>query len=732
MSESVIARSFAGGELSPALAARADVAKYQTGAATIRNFQVDRHGGVSNRAGTRFIAECKTTDFDVILLRYVSEDQDASVVIEMGEGYFRFYQGRARVILDASTIAAYAGGTAYVPGDLAASGGELYYCTAATTGNAPPNVAFWHLQEDAIYEVPHPFQTPTDVAWVQSGRILTLTHKSVPPQDLVYSSLTRWVLAGVTTTPKVTAPVGVAITGTTPGALTYTYRVTAAAPDSYEESEPSAPIVVAGVAAPTVGAPHVISWTPKLVPLLTGVAAPEYYVYCDPFVNGTFGFIGTATGLASLRNPGFTPDYQQTPPLPRLLFDALGEYPRTCAYHQQRRYLAGPSDQPDGVFASRVGFPDNFGITSPLQDDDAITFRIAGNNHHAVRHLVALKDLLIMTEGGEWRLTSPDGVISPNSLVLDQETYVGVSGVRPVVVGNSVIYVQSRNSIVRDLQQNVEVEGLAGRDLTVFASHLFDGFTVRSMDYAQAPNSIVWVVRSDGALLGLTYVREQDIWAWHRHDTSGGSFRTVCVVPSDGEDEAYFIVRRTIGTVTRYYIEMLERRTILNFNTDSFFLDSGLTYSGAPISSALGLDHLEGKTVAILGDGLYQGTRVVTGGAVTLYVPATTVHVGLAITADLETLDLDAPGTAVRDKQKMVTALSLILEGSSRVFYAGPSVTQLVQFTRGSSDSTASAFSGQVEIGLPTNFRRAGRVFVRHTQPLPLTILATIPVMELS
>ena len=72
-----------------------------------------------------------------------------------------------------------------------------------------------------------------------------------------------------------------------------------------------------------------------------------------------------------------------------------------------------------------------------------------------------------MTDGGEWRMIGAGGIIAPNTITFDQETYVGVSPtVRPVVVGNSVLYLQARDSIIRDLRFEQEVEGLAGRDLT--------------------------------------------------------------------------------------------------------------------------------------------------------------------------------------------------------------------------------------------------------------------------
>ncbi len=725
--ETLIIRSFAGGELTPALAARADQAKYQIGLRRCRNFIVQRHGGVANRPGTRLIGQMKTNDSDVRIIRYTSEIPTESVLIEFGELYLRFYLQGALVEL--SGVSAYNGANDYEIGDVVSSGGVNYYCrkTAPSGSPAPPNATFWYAMPGSILEVPHGFINPRETNWVQSGRIITFTHNEVVPHDLVFQEITRWAMVPLDTGPKILPPVNVVLTAAG-GARKFGYVVTAAHPDSYEESEQSAQVINLACAAPTDVAPHVLTWDVTLVPPLTGDPAPEYYVYCDPFANGTYGFIGTATGQANFNNPGLPPDFSITPQLVREAFNAPEEYPTCCAYHQQRRWFANTIGVPDAMFASRVGFPDNFGISSPLQDDDAITARIAGNNNHAVRFMLAIKNLLVLTDGGEWRLTGVDGVITPNTLDFDQETYAGIKhNVPPVVVGNSIIYVQARGSIVRDLSFDQEVEGLNGRDLTVFATHLFDGHTLRGIDYAQVPDSVIWCVRSDGVLLGLTYLKEQDIWGWHRHDTIDDNFEDVCVVPEEGEDAVYFIVERS-GT---RYIEQLATRSIIDFNEDSYFVDGGLSYSGAPVSSVSGLSHLNGRTVRVVGDGADLGTRVVTGGSVLLGTSASVVHAGLPITAEIETLDLDVAGTAIRDKQKRTQGVNLLIDVSSRAFLAGPDSATLTRYVPSIYDADDPAFTGMTEMSLPAKFRRPGRIFIRQDQALPLTVLGVLPLVEL-
>src|SRR5919106_1603653 len=119
----VMQRSFAAGELAPSLATRADLAKYQSGLRACRNFVVQRHGGVANRSGSKFIAESKSNG-DTFLFPFVFAAADASFVIEAGQSYFRFYRNGALVRV--SGVAAYNGATAYVQGDLVVNGGVNY------------------------------------------------------------------------------------------------------------------------------------------------------------------------------------------------------------------------------------------------------------------------------------------------------------------------------------------------------------------------------------------------------------------------------------------------------------------------------------------------------------------------------------------------------------------------------------------------------------------------------
>ena len=732
MAEPAFQRTFAGGELAKQLTTRADLTKYVTGLRTCRNFIILRSGGVANRAGTRFVAACKTTNPAVELHRYVSEISGESLLIESGTNYLRFYKNGGAVTV--SGVPAYSGATQYVIGDLVNSGGVNYYCINDTLGNAPPNASFWYAMPSNLLELPHPFTN----GWhgSQAGNVITMVSKTgqTDPQELIFSALTSWVIRPIDTKPGIAAPTGVVGAAGAAGALTYRYQVTAGAAESYEESLISGTASVPSCAEPTTAAPNVITWNPV-------AGAAEYYIYCDPYGNGTFGFIGTATGATTFNDVGFTPDFAVTPPLVREPF-LSPEFPTAVGNYQQRRFLANTPSNPDAVFGSRVGFISNFNVSSPLQDDDSITFKIAGAQHNPVRWLVGLKRLIVGTDAGIWSVGQQGVPLAPSNLAADQETYAGVSPrILPVVIGNAIIYVQAQGSIIRDVRFEQEVEGLAGRDLTIYASHLFDGYSIDSIDYQQTPHSTVWAVRSDGTLLGLTYLREQDVWGWHRHDSIFGVFEDVCVVPEAGEDVVYLIVQRLIGTSTVRYIEKLESREIVNYNADSFFVDSGLSANlSTPALTFTGLSHLNGMRVACLADGVVISngsdavTLTVSGGAVTLPAPGggaagyKVVHIGLPIqTADLETLDLDVGGSNIRDKKKKVQSVTVHVDKTTKLFYAGPNSSRLMPYKRNPWESNNQLNEGGLEQNLITEYNDTGRVFIQVRDPVPVTILGVIP-----
>jgi hypothetical protein len=326
-----------------------------------------------------------------------------------------------------------------------------------------------------------------------------------------------------------------------------------------------------------------------------------------------------------------------------------------------------------------------------------------------------------------WRITAANSdVITPDSFSAVQQSGVGASNVQPAVSSNSVLYVQNRGSHVREITYKWQSQGYESDDISVMAPHLFDFHTLNQLAYARAPVPTLWAVRSDGVLLGLTHVPEHEVKAWHRHDTQG-TFKSVCAVAEGDEDGVYTIVQRAVQGQTVEYIERLHTRQFPTL-ADAFFVDAGLTYSGAAASTIGGLWHLEGKQVALLADGGVSPAQTVTGGAVALDAPASTVHVGLSYNADFQTLPLTLQAQAFgQGMLKNINEVALRVDHSSGI-KAGPDFEHLTPYAQRTQldpyGATPSPVTGTVRLKLSSKWQEDGAVCVRQSDPLPLAILS--------
>lgn len=264
-------------------------------------------------------------------------------------------------------------------------------------------------------------------------------------------------------------------------------------------------------------------------------------------------------------------------------FDDDRGYPRAVCFYQQRLFFGGNTANPEAVWASRIGNYYDFIRTDKVNADDPMRFASATRKLNRVRYLDGIGSLICLTSSSENIISGQDGIISPASLSIRPQSYLGCAGVKPLLIGSRMLFVQSKGRIIRDMAFSLEADAYIGDDLTLLASHLFEGKTVVAMAYAQHPHSLVWVVLDDGSLLSLTYYREQEVLAWAQHETDG-LVEDVVVVSEDGEDAVYLIVNRdgfdnSIFGTNRRFIERLRSREMLTID-DAFFVDCGLEYDG--------------------------------------------------------------------------------------------------------------------------------------------------------
>jgi len=565
-----LTRSFGGGELTPEFFGRIDDAKFQSGLALCRNFITLPHGPAANRPGFAYVNSVKTAGKRTRLIPF-SFSTTQTMVLEFGDQYLRFHTQGAT--LTTGTVTAWVTATAYVVGDLRSNGGTNYYCTTAhTSGTFATDLAAgkWYALTGTTYEIPTPYLEADlfDLHYVQSADVLTIVHPNYAPRELRRLGATNWTLTTISFASSLSAPTGVSVTATGTGSTNYKYVVTAVGDNGIDESLASSSANVNNNLL-TTGNYNTVNWS-----AVTG--AQRYNVY--KFSGGLYGYIGQASST-SFVDDNIAADMGRTPLISQNPFSSSGNYPGAVSYFEQRRCFAGTLNLPQNLWMTRSGTESNLAYSLPTQDDDAISFRVAAREANTIRHIVPLTSLVLLTSAAEWRVTSVNSdAITPSTVSVKPQSYVGASNVQPVVINNQMIYPAARGGHMRELAYSWQASGFVTGDLSLRAPHLFDNLNIVDMAYAKSPQPIVWAVSSNGKLLGLTYVPEQQVGAWHQHDTDG-TFESCCVVAEGNEDVLYVVVKRTVNGASVRYVERMRTRQF-TAQADAFFVDCGATFDG--------------------------------------------------------------------------------------------------------------------------------------------------------
>lgn len=406
-------------------------------------------------------------------------------------------------------------------------------------------------------------------------------------------------------------------------------------------------------------------------------------------------------------------------------------YPSATGFYEDRLVFAGSKGFPQTFWTSKTGDYYNFGTSIPSVDDDGITATLNGGQMNGIKAIIAFGEMLLLTAGGEFKVSGGGKALSGSNVLSQPQEYRGVSDVNPVTIGSRIIYVQHQGNIIRDLAYSYDVDKYTGDDLNLLASHLFEGHKIISMTYQQIPNSIVWCVRDDGLLLGLTYIKEQDIYAWHQHTTAGGKFVSVCNIGGSTEDKLYAVVERG----GQYYVEIMESRDKSTNVEDQFFVDSGITYEGEPTDEISGLERLEGYTVAILADGNVLPQQTVENGKVVLGNKYKKVHVGLPIDAEIKTLPIDftaQDGTYLSRKKRIASFIAMLKDSRGGVYGMRDDALDEIKWRSNEAYGERIALKTEkVKIVVKSaSWSETQQVIIKQPDPLPMTVLSLIPEIE--
>ena len=819
MAVSFIQPSFAGGEIGPSLYGRIDMAKYSVALRVCDNFIVRQYGGVENRPGTRFVAAAKYPDRKCRLIPFQFSTVQ-TYALELGHNYMRVIKDGA-LVLNSSNV---------------------------------------------IYEIVTPWAESDlfNLKFTQSADVMTICHPSYPPKEIRRYAHDNWQIVDVVTnngpfedintvqtstvyasaeTGTITLTSNVAIFGAEQvGKLFYLEQP---AVDSIPVWETSKTTAINDVrrADNNYYRANTAGKTGTLRPSHDeGMAWDGWGGTGDTDTGVQWEYLHSGFGIARItavatnalsatatvisRIPSnVVGSTKASYKWARFAWNSVNGYPSTVTYYQQRLFFAASAAQPQTIWASRTGDYKDFGKNLPIQDDDRIVYTYAGRQVNQIRHLIDVGSLIVLTSGGEFVAKGDqNNTLTPSSFSLSSQGSNGSSIVPPIAVANIALFVQEKGSVIRDLAYSFDVDGYQGNDLTILANHLFQKHSIVDWSFAIVPYSSAFCVRDDGKLLVMTYLREQQVFAW-APQSSDGLYESTCSISEGSEDAVYFSVQRVINGQTVRYIERLSSRMFLD-DQDAFFVDCGLSYDGRNTGNARavtltggsgswpyeqqytltitggtyftsgdvgaqiqlpytgqdpdtgddvamelrcdivsvssgtavvvqvnrdvpavlqnvattnwqmaretfsGLSHLEGQTVNILSDGNVEPQKVVTGGAVTLESPGAVVHIGLPINAQFETLDVNVNNQeTLLDKKQLINTVTLVVNASRGIFASTPGGKwyEYPQREFEFYDDQVNDATGKVEIKLDSQWDKNGRVKIRQTDPLPLSVLAVIP-----
>lgn len=547
------------------------------------------------------------------------------------------------------------------------------------------------------YEIAAPY-TAADVhmlSWTQSADVLYLTHPNYAVRKLERTGPTSWTLSVFDFKDGPYLDINATSTTLTPSATNGSVTVTASA---------------ALFASTDVGR----------------------VIRID---NGTKWAWGKITAFASATSVTVQVRSSENFPTTATTNWRLGQFsdttghPYVVTFYQQRLCFGGCDNNPQGLWFSKSGSYETFSPTEPdatVINDDGLNFTIATDEVNAIRWMIAEDDLSIGTAGGEYKLSpTSNSTLTPTSVQVKRQTKLGSPPyIRPVMVNHAILFVQRAALKLQQWSYDWRVNGYSASDLSLLADHITQGGIV-DMAFQYQPNNVLWCVRADGTLLSVTYNSQQSEWGWGRHFIGGnGVVENVAVIPQTDHDQVWICVRRTIGGVTKRYIEYLTQEFKFKSLPEAFFVDSGLTYDGTATQTITGLDHLEGETVQVLADGAVHPDATVSGGSITLNYQASKVHVGYNSPARMRTLQITARGQIQGKAQRISHAYLYFLETVGANYGYDESDTEALVFPNTTLGQPPNLFTGYKRVPLTGGYNTSSQVFVSQPQPLPMTILS--------
>jgi hypothetical protein len=437
--------------------------------------------------------------------------------------------------------------------------------------------------------------------------------------------------------------------------------------------------------------------------------------------------------------------YHSAPPLPSTkastswrmgAFSISSGYPACVALYQERVFYARTNDQPQSLWGSQTGDLDNFAVSSPLVATDAISLTLSDVGE--IQWLADVGDLIVATNATVRPIGPADknAGFSATNFQQGRKLGTGAVSIKPIAVSDALIFVNHFRQSLHAAAYSWESNGYVAPDLSVLSEHLFREGAIE-LSYAPQPNAVLWNTIADGSLVGITYEKEQSTQGFHKHTLGGGGqIVSQCVIPRGDRSAVWAVISRPGGLRT---VELMQADYEADSQPIAFYVDCGLTYSGAPVTTVTGLSHLEGYTVSISADGSREVDQVVSGGSVTLPSgePASVIHVGLPYTSRATTLPIAGAGqdgSSLGRKKRVKAAYVNVLDTMgltiSSVLNNGYKEEIRLRDTSDTMDVALPYVTGNYRVPIDDRWDNGGVVVMETDEPGPCTILAVTPMFD--
>lgn len=443
----------------------------------------------------------------------------------------------------------------------------------------------------------------------------------------------------------------------------------------------------------------------------------------------------------------------------RLVVGSSTQYPTTVWLSESGDFH---SFAPDSKIGISTGAADSIGQTimgEQILDSNAISLTIDSDTVDEIYWIAEGKKLALGTSGGVFNLYGSENnyTITPTNFSIIRDTSWEAADIKPVRIGNAMVYVQFNKRKLRVLTFSGEDVQYESREISYQADELV-GKEVKEIVYQKQPHSLTWCRFDDGTLATLSFEDTIEVVGWGRHEIAGvngtetagvwsvqhGEVESMAVIPYDGRDQLWMIIRRNINGSNVRYVEYLEKFYEPTETTQDLahFVDCGLEKQAATAFTTANFLHLKGEELRILGDGAIQPNATVnsTSGVLTINASVKKLIAGLPYNSELVCL---TPKQAVDGslfvvgRDRVVKAHMLLHDTLGvKIGLSSQSTSDLEEIifrlTQDDLNTMVPLFTGNKTANILSRSLDEEQIKIVCDQPFPMTLVALVSEHEMN